>query len=181
MNECNHCNNKYAPENEKKQPEINHQDTLPQQSCTNCEGLKEKLSLAEKQILYLRSDLENIRRNSLREVQMKVERQTVSVVLEFLHVCDDLRRCLDAAQDQPASPIKEGLLLVDKTMLKIFDQLKIEMISGNGTVFDPEEHEALSYIAASEQHPEGSIISTVRPGYKLNNKVIRPAQVIVAS
>ncbi len=156
------------------------QESFQDTPCQTLINVQEKLTQAEKQILYLRADIDNVRRSALREVQLKSQKHAVDIITIFLNMCDDFQRCAEAIQKSSDSTLHEGIHLVQKSMLKAFDELGIKTIETSKD-FDPEKHEAISYAPSSESHPEGTIISVIRPGFIYQEKVIRPAQVVVAS
>lgn len=141
------------------------------------EFLKNSLGDEQRKIVYLRSDIENIRRNSIKEAEKISERSTKKIILEMLNIYDDFERCLSVEFNN--SNLSEGLLMIKKSFDKSLVNLGIEEIKTD-IPFDPNIHEAIYYLEDKEKET-GSIHSVVKKGYLLNNNLIRPAQVAVVS
>jgi molecular chaperone GrpE len=137
--------------------------------------LEERAKHQEQTIFYLKADIENIRKNTLKEIQSTVHRSNVKILSLFLSVLDDYERSLDYAREN--KEIFEGLSITYNTFLKVLKDLEIEEIVTTGE-FNPELHEAISSISSDEQE-KNSISTVVQKGYSYKKQVIRPAKVIV--
>lgn len=110
------------------------------------------------------------------------ERITAQLALlnQLLPVLDDLGRALQAAPPELANqPWVQGIFLVSRGLMSVLEQLGVRQFASPGEHFDPRRHEALT-TQAQPGVPEGTILQVTRPGYALGERVIRPAQVIVA-
>lgn len=110
------------------------------------------------------------------------ERITAQVVLlsHLLPVLDDFERALGAVPSELSMhPWVQGLFLVARRLSTQLEQLGVQQIGASGELFDPRRHEAISTEVRADL-PEGTILQIVQPGYVLGERIIRPAQVIVA-
>jgi molecular chaperone GrpE len=99
-------------------------------------------------------------------------------VKELLPVLDDLERALAAAEDHEEATLEEGVRLVHRELAAALAHEGLAEIETNGH-FDPHVHEALLSQPSSEE--EGSVIEVVQKGYRLGDRVLRPARVVVAA
>jgi len=105
---------------------------------------------------------------------------TGSVIKKYLVILDDIERALkNRPKDGDGAGWAEGIELIQRKLLSILDSEGIELINQNKVQFDPNLHEAIS----SEENPDfesGEVIEVVQQGYKLGDRIIRPAMVRVA-
>jgi molecular chaperone GrpE len=136
------------------------------------------------QALFLRAtaDLQNFKRRTERERSEWATLIQIDVIEKMLPILDDVERAL-AHTEQPTTPETvvqlEGFQLIAKNFKKTLAGLGVEEIPATG-LFNPELHEALMQVASSE-HRSGEIVQEFRKGYTLKGKVLRHAQVSVAS
>jgi molecular chaperone GrpE len=120
------------------------------------------------------------RRMSQEQAEARIAAQ-IELLSHLLPVLDDLGRALEATPPELAShPWVQGLFLVARRLTARLDRLGVRQIGVPGEPFDPRWHEA-AMTEVREGVPEGTILSVAQPGYALNDRVIRPAQVSVAS
>jgi molecular chaperone GrpE len=145
--------------------------------------LSEAQQKAEEYLDLLRrtqADFVNYRRRMNQEQAEARTTAQLALLNQLLPVLDDFERALDATpEDLARHPWVQGLFLVARRLTALLDQLGVEQIGEPGEQFDPRRHEALSLEARADA-PEGTILQVARPGYVLGERVIRPAQVIVA-
>ncbi|MFM1942648.1 MAG: hypothetical protein RI897_1630 [Verrucomicrobiota bacterium] len=147
--------------------------------------LQEKAAKAEENWdLYLRSkaELENYRRRATRERQEAVRYAAQGVVEKLLPVLDSFEKALEASQNGDAASIaslQEGVAMVHGQLRSALTDSGVEEIDATGQVFDPNVHEAVAQHETSEV-PEGQVLHQVRKGYKLHERLVRPATVVVA-
>jgi molecular chaperone GrpE len=127
-----------------------------------------------------RAELANYRRRVEREREDQYARTVAAIVFRYLDVMDDLERAL---KDRPASEETaswaEGIEMIYKKMQTILEAEGVERIEAEGECFDPRYHEAVS-LEPSEDHEEGEVIGVLQEGYKIGERVVRPAMVRVA-
>src|SRR6266516_4279386 len=120
------------------------------------------------------------RRMSQEQAEARIAAQS-ALLSQLLPVLDDLGRALGAAPPQLAAhPWVQGLFLVARRLTTVLSQLGVRQIGAPGERFDPRWHEAITTEPRADV-PEGTILHVAQPGYALGERVIRPAQVSVAS
>jgi molecular chaperone GrpE len=93
-------------------------------------------------------------------------------------VLDDLERALDAATEHEEAQLEEGVRLVHRSLAAILERHGVRPIDTDGQ-FDPHVHEAL--LSQPSEADEGSVIDVIQKGYRLGDRVVRPARVVVAA
>lgn len=127
-----------------------------------------------------RADSVNYRRRMEEESAKQQERANESLVLRLLPVLDDYERALQYVPDvEEFRPWTAGVELVYRNFKGVLESFGVTPIQALGMGFDPMEHESVSY-EFSDDFAEGMVMSVVREGYKLNGRVLRPAQVTVS-
>jgi molecular chaperone GrpE len=126
----------------------------------------------------LAADFENYRKRALRDQESLVARAHERLVKELLPVLDDLERALAAAEEHEEAKLEEGVRLVHRELRSALDREGLAEIETNGH-FDPHVHEAL--LSQPSDAEEGAILDVVQKGYKLGERVVRPARVVVAA
>lgn len=120
------------------------------------------------------------RRMSQEQAEGRIAAQS-ALLSQLLPALDDFGRALRAAPPELAShPWVQGLFLVARRLTTLLDQLGVRQIGTPGEPFDPRWHEAIATEARTDV-PEGTILHIAQPGYAQGERVIRPAQVSVAS
>lgn len=126
------------------------------------------------------ADFINYKRRSAQEQQDARVAAEAAVIERLLPVLDDLGRALDAAPAEFADqPWVEGIFLVRRRLFSTLEQMGVRQIGKVGEVFDPNIHDALMTQSGTGA-PMGTVVQVTRSGYALSDRVIRPAQVIVA-
>ncbi|GHO89768.1 nucleotide exchange factor GrpE [Dictyobacter formicarum] len=127
------------------------------------------------------ADLINYKRRS-RQEQMDARARAEGALLErVLPVLDDLGRAMASMPPELAdNPWVEGVALTARQLMNTLEQLGVTPVGEPGETFDPYKHDAILRMP-SPKHAEGTIIQVIRPGYMLRDRVLRPAQVVVAS
>ena len=161
------------------------QNPIPSQKGLKYQNLEEswknRAEKAEKEFVYLRAEFENFKKRALEEkcrlIRYSGERFISELATEVL---DDLDRALFASKAQKSvEDLQKGLDIVDKKLKKLFEKFGVSVLDPKGEDFDPSYQEALSYIE-KEDVPEDQVLQTYKKAYKLYDKIIRPAQVLVS-
>jgi molecular chaperone GrpE len=126
----------------------------------------------------LAAEFDNFRKRNAREAAATIERANERLVKELLPVLDDLGRALEAAEEHEGAKLEEGVRLVHRSLADLLQKEGLAEIETDGR-FDPHVHEAL--LSQPSDAEEGSVIEVVQKGYKLGDKVLRPARVVVAA
>ena len=128
--------------------------------------------------LRLAADFDNYRKRVAREQVELTRRANERILNELLPVLDDLERALEAASQHEEAKLEEGVRLVHRSLLGLVERHGLSEIETEGA-FDPHVHEAL-LAQPGEGAEEGSVLQVLQKGYRLGDKVLRPARVIVA-
>jgi molecular chaperone GrpE len=126
----------------------------------------------------VQADFENYRKRAAREQERLVAHAHERLVRELLPVLDGLESALEAAERHEEATLVEGVRLVEQALRSALVKEGLAEIPTGGQ-FDPHVHEAL-LAQPSEQAEPGSVLEVVQRGYRLGDKVVRPARVIVA-
>src|SRR5947207_11462901 len=126
----------------------------------------------------LKADFDNYRKRSARDQDALVARAHERLVAELLPILDDLGRALEAAEEHEEAKLEDGVRLVHRNLADALRREGLEEIPVDGR-FDPHVHEAL--LSQPSDQEEGAVIDVVQKGYKLGDKVLRPARVVVSS
>jgi molecular chaperone GrpE len=124
------------------------------------------------------AEFENYRKRVLRDQESLVARAHERLVKELLPVLDDLERALAAAEEHEEAKLEEGVRLVHRELADALEREGLAEIETNGA-FDPHVHEAL--LSQPSDAKEGSVLEVVQKGYRLGDRVLRPARVVVAA
>jgi molecular chaperone GrpE len=173
-----------APAAEPAEPEAAEPSTGPVRS--EVEALEKRLAEAEaKRDEYLalaqrvQADFDNYRKRAAREQERLVAHAHERIVRELLPILDDLERALEAAERHEEAQLVEGVRLVEQSLRSVLEKEGLVEIETDGA-FDPHVHEAMLTRERDGAEP-GAVLEVVQRGYRLGDKVIRPARVIVAS
>ncbi len=138
--------------------------------------------LAEYQdaMLRMQAEMENLRKRLIRELERSRRRVLELFMTDLLPVRDSLERGLEAADETATvESLKEGKALIIKMLNKVMKDHGLTVIDPAGQPFDPELHEAIS-MQPSEEHEANTVMEVVQKGFQLNERLIRPARVVVS-
>ncbi|HZV75911.1 MAG TPA: nucleotide exchange factor GrpE [Conexibacter sp.] len=124
------------------------------------------------------ADFDNFRKRAQREREEYVTLANERLVKELIPVLDDLERALVAASEHEEAALEDGVRLVHQSLAGLLARAGLKEIDAAGK-FDPHVHEAL--LSQPSEAEEGSVIDVVQKGYKLGDRVVRPARVVVAA
>lgn len=137
------------------------------------------------QLLRTLAEMENLRRRTQKEREDVARYAASPLVKDLLAVADNLSRAISSASDEAraADPALEamvsGVEMTERGLLSVFEKHKIERLDPVGQPFDPNWHEALFEIPDTE-NPNGTVLQVVEVGYKLHDRLLRPAKVGVS-
>jgi molecular chaperone GrpE len=123
------------------------------------------------------AEFENYRKRTARDQESLVARAHERLVKELLPVVDDLERALEAAAEHEEAKLEEGVRLVHRELRDALAKEGLVEIETNGS-FDPHVHEAL--LTQPSDSDEGAIIEVIQKGYRLGDRVLRPARVVIS-
>lgn len=152
----------------------------------------ERIALLEAEVAELKDKLlrqvaetENVRKRLTRDRDEQIRYAAVPLLRDLLPVVDNLRRALEvapAAEDPAAEKIKpllEGLAMTERELMNAFQRHKIEEIAAEGERLDPHLHEAM-FEVPDPSKPSGTVVQVVQSGFRLHDRLLRPARVGVA-
>ncbi len=126
----------------------------------------------------LAAEFDNFRKRAARDQGDLVTRANERLVKELLPVLDDLERALGAAEQHEGAKLEEGVRLVHRALASVLEREGLAEIETEG-MFDPHVHEAL--LTQPAEAEEGTVIDVLQKGYRLGDRVLRPARVVVAA
>jgi len=129
-------------------------------------------------LLRLAADFENYKKRAARERLEYVAHANERLIAELLPILDDLERALAAAEQHEEAQLEEGVRLVHRSLAGLLERHGVQAIETDGK-FDPHVHEAL--LSQPSEADEGSVLDVVQKGYRLGDRVVRPARVVVAA
>jgi molecular chaperone GrpE len=131
-------------------------------------------------LLRMTAEFDNYRKRTERERRERAEAAGLDVIRDLLPVLDDLERALAAPVDPAANTsVRAGVELIHRQLLDLLRRRGVEPLDVVGQSFDPEWHEAVAHDAA-QGRPDGEITAEVRRGYRVGQRLLRPAMVRVA-
>ena len=172
--------NKNIPESEACTGACNENEAKKEKKSSKCKALEERIAALEAEIKekddkYLRmaAEYDNFRRRSREEKDATYECAMADTVNELLPIIDNLER---AAAIDAEGPIKDGIVMIMKSVEGVLAKLGVEPVGKVGDTFDPNLHNAVMH-DEDETRGEGEIVEVYQKGYKKGNKMIRFAMV----
>lgn len=131
---------------------------------------------------YLRlvAEFDNYRKRTLREKMDLIASGGEDVIKSLLAIMDDIDRALDAmTKSDDIEAIRQGIVLIHQKLIDTLHAKGVEEISAIGQELDTDLHEAVAKFPVAEEEKKGKVIDVVQKGYKLKDKVVRFAKVVV--
>lgn len=151
---------------------------------TDSPDLESQLATEQDRVLRLQAELQNVLSRKSRELADEKRYASLKLMRDMLPVLDNIDRAIESAENaseaDDQSSLLQGVRLVRQQMMTVFTQHACEQIPAEGEVFDPEVHEAILQ-QPSADFEAGAVTMVTQQGYKLHDRVIRPAQVIVSA
>lgn len=141
-------------------------------------ALEGQLATAHEEVLRTRAEMDNLRKRLAREMDGARRYAGERILADLLPVADSLEQGLAAVTQ--SGPAREGLELTCKQLLATLEKHGVLAIEPAGLTFDPAEHQAVS-TQPTAAHPENTVLTVLQKGYRLQDRLLRPALVIVAS
>lgn len=139
--------------------------------------IEQQLAAAQEEVLRTRAEMDNLRKRLMREMDAARKFGGERILGDLLPVADSLEQGLAAVAE--SDPAREGLQLTWKQFSAALEKHGLVVIDPVGQPFDPGEHQAIS--TQPSDQPENTVLSVLQRGYRLHERVLRPALVIVAS
>ncbi len=149
------------------------------------EELKAKAAKADDywdRLLRVTADYENFRKRAIREKQDATKYANESLIQKLVPILDNFDMAMAAAQSgatDAAQSLQTGIAMIYQQLKNAMVEAGLEEVDASGQPFDPNWHEAVSQKETADV-PEGQVVQQLRKGYKLRDRLLRPASVIVA-
>jgi len=147
---------------------------------TPLEEAQAEIARIRDQLLRTAADFDNFRKRTRREIDEAQKRGKEELLRELLPVFDNLERAvIHAGQASDAKAVADGVGMVLKQFQDTLGKVGIKRIVAVGGPFDPSLHEAIQQVETND-HPAGTIVAEVQPGYSMGDRLVRAAMVVVA-
>jgi molecular chaperone GrpE len=158
--------------------------TKPEQAERAIAELEERIARLEAErdeyladVKRVAADFDNYRKRAARDQQSLVARAHERLVKDLLPVLDDLERALEAAEQHEEAKLEDGVRLVHRELRDTLEKEGLVEIETDGA-FDPHVHEAL--LSQPSEEDDGAILQVIQKGYRLGDRVLRPARVVIS-
>ncbi len=174
--------NKEEKKQTKSKKDSSSSKKTKKQDAEKIKELEAKLDEQKDKFLRLYAEFENYRRRTSKEKLALSQTASENLISKLLPVMDDYERAQKAYNDkEDLQAFKEGIELIADKYWKILAQEGLEVIDSNNKEFNTDEHEAITKIPAPSEDLKGKVVDTTEKGYKLKDKVIRYAKVVVGN
>lgn len=144
------------------------------------EAAQAEIAELKKQILYKVAEFDNYRKRVIKEKADLIMNGGEKVITAILPVMDDMERALEQMRKaEDVQAVVEGVELIQKKFMGILEKQGVKPIETKDADFDVEVHEAIAQFPAPSEEMKNKVVDCTLKGYKLNEKVIRHAQVVV--
>ncbi|MEQ8784682.1 MAG: nucleotide exchange factor GrpE [Pirellulaceae bacterium] len=178
---------KNQPDRDRQQPTASSIDVSspaenPQETASqDLDSLRSEVHEANERALRSHAELENFRKRARREMEEERRYASLPLVRDLLQVLDNLERAIEAAgKSDTATGLLDGVRMVSQQMTATLTQHHCTRIDAIGAPFDPHLHEAAGQ-EPTDQFEPGCVSREIRSGYLLHDRVVRPAQVLIAA
>lgn len=168
---------------ENNEQAMNYDDNYANESDENdlvqeLEEAQQQLTEFKDKMTRMQAEMENLRKRAERDLSNAHKFGIERFAGELLQVKDSLELGLDV-EDLNAAKLQEGTELTLKMLTNVLSKFAVEVFDPRGEVFDPNMHEAMTMQESSE-HPPNTVIAVMQKGYTLNDRLLRPAMVVVS-
>ena len=162
---------------DEKETEISEEEKIAKE----LEETKQALEDYKDKYLRLSAEFDNYRKRTMKEKAELIKNGGEKAISAILPILDDLERALQNMQKaDDVKAMYEGIDLIHQKFLRNLGHEGLEKMNPVGEAFDTDFHEAIALVPAPEEAQKGKVLDCVQTGYKLNDKVIRHAKVVVA-
>jgi molecular chaperone GrpE len=148
--------------------------------------LKEEAASLKDRLLRAAADMDNLRKRAEREKAEATLYAATNFARDLLSVADNMSRALTAVPpeareqaDEATQNLLAGVELTERELLKVFERYNIRRVETVGAKFDPTLHQAL-FEVPTKDHPPGTVVQEMQPGFAIGDRCLRPAMVGVA-
>jgi len=148
---------------------------------TKIKSLEEEAKKTYDRFLRVSAEFENYKKRSAREMSEFKKFANESLIKELLLVVDNMERAISSSKDEgnSNSGLIEGIDMTLKELLKIFEEFGVKQVESLGKPFDPNFHQAVMQ-EETDEHPHNTVINELQKGYIINERLLRPATVVVS-
>lgn len=140
-----------------------------------------KIAELTDKLLRLHAEFDNYKKRNIKEKAELIKNGGERVLESFLPVVDDMERALGAIDKaEEVKAVAEGVKLIHEKLMQVLSKNGVVVIDTKDSDFDTDVHEAVALIPAASDELKGKVVDCVQTGYKLNDKVLRHAKVVVA-
>jgi len=154
-----------------------HLETAPEEN--PLEALQADMERFRDLALRTQADFENYRKRAIRDKEDAIKYANASLMERLIPVIDNFEFGIQAARNEGSQAVLVGLEMVAKQFQEFLTSVGVETVEAEGKPFDPNLHEAVGH-EASDIVPEGAVVRQLRKGYKLRDRLLRPANVFVS-
>ena len=173
--------NPFQSEDENLENNIEETTETTEEPVAEDKELQKKYEELNNQYIRLAADFDNYRKRQAQERESLLKYGAENTLKKIIEVLDNFERGAKANETiEDCKKVKESFNLVHKQLLDVLSKAGLEVIEAEGKEFDPNFHEAVMQTPTSE-YPEHTIIAELQKGYKLEDRVLRPALVNVAT
>ena len=169
----------------KEQPEVETAPPMPELTPAQIEALKTQAAKAEEnwdRLLRTTADFDNFKKRAARERSEAAQYANVSLLQKLLPVLDNFEMALTAAQSAQGdklAALQSGVAMIQQQLKSVLAENGLEEVDASGKPFDPAWHEAVSQQESGDV-PEDHVVHQLRKGYKVRDRLLRAASVVVA-
>lgn len=151
---------------------------------TETEALEAKVQEFQEQMLRSQAEMQNVRRRAEIDVEKAHKFALEKFVKELLPVADSLEKAVESTEGhenagEVVANIREGVEMTLTLFMNSLQKFNVKQLNPVGEPFDPQQHEAMSMVPAPDAEPN-SVVAVVQKGYTLNDRLVRPAMVVIA-
>lgn len=170
-----------AAMDESTQKEAAEEPNTEEQENTELAEAQKAVEELNDKYLRLSAEFDNYRKRTMKEKAELIKNGGEKAITAILPILDDLERAVKAPDtSDEVKAMREGVELIYNKFLKVLSQEGLQKMETDGAEFDTDYHEAIALVPAPSEDQKGKILDCVQTGYKLNDKVIRHAKVVVA-
>ena len=163
---------------EELEKKVERLSAMLEESMSRARETQERLKDTHDRLLRIAAEFDNYKKRAAKEREDAQKFGIERLLKDFLPVADNLERALDHAEEHDLRQVIEGVKLVQKLFEAALAKHGVVGFSALGQPFDPNLHEAL--MQQESDAPPGTVVSEMSRGYKLNDRLVRPAAVVVA-
>lgn len=153
-------------------------EEIVEEEISEVEEAQQQATEWENKFLRVSAEMQNIQRRGNEERLQLVKYRSQDLAKKILPSLDNLERAL--AVESLTEDVKKGLEMVQESLINALKEEGVEEVAAEGVTFDPNFHMAVQTVPADEEHAADTVAQVFQKGYKLHDRILRPAMVVVA-